>query len=139
MMENPSTNMFAKIGIMSKKYNPQDLIDWLLGQMKQKGWGVRETAKRAGISHPLISDALKGIQPSEKTCILLAVTFGESVEQVLIFGGHLTKREVDGNPLKKTLIKQVDTLDDAEVEEAIWYVRSIKQRPAQFKKGTISN
>lgn len=125
--------MFA----MSSRYNSKSFIEWLEGMMKIKGWGVRETAKQAGVSHPIISDILQGQQPSEKTCVLLAVLFNVSVEYILVLGGHLSPRNIDGNLLQRTLAKEVETLDDNETEEALRYVRFIKERPAS-KKGVVA-
>lgn len=65
------------------------LSDWLTTHMKNNNLGTRETARRAGISHPLISDILNGGRPSLETCTVLAELFKTPPEQVLRMAGLL--------------------------------------------------
>ena len=64
-------------------HNTNKLIEWLKKNMEAKNFGVRETARMAGISHPLISDVLKGGKPSYETCLALANLFKTPPEEVL--------------------------------------------------------
>ncbi len=59
---------------------PTEIASWLQKNMDAKNWGVRETARRAHISHPIISDILNGGQPSFETCKALANLFGVKPE-----------------------------------------------------------
>jgi len=69
---------------MAKKAAPQKFIDWLTGQMEAHNLGIRETAKRIGVSHPTISEIVTyHNMPSFETCIALAKAFGVSPLYVL--------------------------------------------------------
>ena len=65
------------------------LSDWLNTHMQLDNLGTRETARRAGISHPLISDILNGGKPSLETCSVLAELFKTPPEEVLRMAGLL--------------------------------------------------
>lgn len=69
---------------------PQEFIEWLNNQMQIQGWGIRETARKANISHTSISMILGGGQPSFDTCVALAHAFGVSIIQTLVMAGLLT-------------------------------------------------
>ncbi|MFH2040134.1 MAG: helix-turn-helix transcriptional regulator [Chloroflexota bacterium] len=71
---------------MEKKHT---LSDWLTTHMQINNLGTRETARRAGISHPLISDILNGGKPSLETCSVLAELFNTPPEEVLRMAGLL--------------------------------------------------
>src|SRR5688572_3256147 len=91
---------------------PKEFIDWLNQQMKSRNWSVRETAKKAGISHTPISHAINGERPSYKTCIALADAFKTPRETVVRLAGHLptpaswTEELTEWNELYKKLSKE---------------------------------
>ena len=68
------------------------LAYWLELEMRNKGWGVREVARRAGLSHPIISDALNGGNVSFETCKALASLFHIPPEEVFRKAGLLPPR-----------------------------------------------
>lgn len=70
-------------------YSAEMFVDWLNEQMKNNNWSVRETARRAGISHTPLSFILNGNQPSFETCVALAKAFRVPEEQVLRLAGLL--------------------------------------------------
>jgi transcriptional regulator with XRE-family HTH domain len=80
--------------------NTDVLIDWLKTRMELSNYGVRETARMAGLSHPLISDIVNGRKPSYETCIALAQLFNTPPEEVLRLAGLLPSK------LEKDVIKE---------------------------------
>lgn len=83
---------------MAKKPAPQKFIEWLTGQMEANNLGIRETAKKVGVSHPTISEMVTyGNMPSYETCVALAKAFNVPPLQVLQLAGmmpsSITERE----------------------------------------------
>ena len=58
---------------------PPEFIKWLEGEIKERGWSIRETARRANVSHSLLSNILSlGEQPSLDTSDALAEALGKT-------------------------------------------------------------
>ncbi len=74
---------------------PEEFIHWLMDQIKTRGWTIRETARRAGISHTSISYTLGGDPPSFDTCMALARAFDAPPIFVLTLAGLLPKADAD--------------------------------------------
>jgi transcriptional regulator with XRE-family HTH domain len=95
--------------------------------MKEKGWGVRELARRAGVSHPIISDALNGKGASFDTCKALAFLFRVPAEQVLRMAGLLPNKTA-----KVEIVERAEhlygllTLDNQ--RKALEYLEFLKQQ-----------
>lgn len=87
---------------MNEKFQ---LSEWLTTNMQIHNLSTRETARRAGISHPLISDILNGGKPSLETCTVLAVLFNSPPEQVLRLAGLLPPK-----PVKDVIQERADYL-----------------------------
>ena len=87
---------------MTKKALPQ-FVRWLKKTMKEKGWGLRETARRAGLTHSPLSYILtNGAMPSFDTCVGLAKAFDVPLESVLVGAGFLPG--VDDDPTREEII-----------------------------------
>lgn len=78
-----------------------ELAVWLDRQMKERNWSIRETARRANLSHPLVSDILKGLKPTAHTCKALAGVFGEKDITVMRMAG-IVDSEPDTDPWVET-------------------------------------
>jgi transcriptional regulator with XRE-family HTH domain len=83
--------------------NAKDLINWLSSNMEKNNWSVRETARKAGLSHPTISDILNGDQPSYETCKKLAKLFKAPAENIFRIAGLL--------PLKLSADELLDRIE----------------------------
>ena len=67
-----------------KRRASKSFITWLKTEMNRKDWGITVTAKKAGLSHPVISDIMNfQLQPSFETCVGLAKAFEMPPEEVL--------------------------------------------------------
>jgi transcriptional regulator with XRE-family HTH domain len=105
---------------MSPKY-PNNLPVWLKLRMESQNWGVRELARRAGVSHPRISDALNGKEPSLDTAIVLARLFKETPEAILRIAGVLPPiPEID--EFREALIKETQDMSRDELYELLAYI-----------------
>ncbi len=67
-----------------------DLASWLDNELEERGWSIREMARRAGVSHTAIASALnrKG-RPSTDLCVAIADTLGVSAIEVVQRAGIL--------------------------------------------------
>jgi transcriptional regulator with XRE-family HTH domain len=105
---------------MSPKY-VNNLPVWLKLKMESQNWGVRELARRAGVSHPRISDVLNGKEPSLDTAIVLGKLFKESPESILRTAGVLAPiPEID--EFRETLIKETMDMSRDELHELLAYI-----------------
>lgn len=86
------------------------------------GMGVREVARKIGISHPVVIDLQSGACPSEGTCVKIATAFNLPTDFVLAKAGH--RKDYQSDNLVEViyhLTKQLPTtLDKEDVAE---YVR----------------
>ena len=102
-------------------HNPNKLIEWLNKNMEAKNFGVRETARMAGISHPLISDVLKGGKPSYETCLALANLFKTPPEEVLRMASMLPPKPAQ-DVVKERADYLMEQLSPANQKRAIDYL-----------------
>ena len=66
------------------------LATWLNAQVKEKGWSLRETGRRAGVSHTTIVKIANGmIDPTIAQCRSLARAFGMPLEDIFQIAGVL--------------------------------------------------
>jgi len=67
-----------------------DLASWLDDELAERGWSIREMARRAGVSHTAIASALnrKG-RPSAELCVAIADVLGVSAIEVVQRAGIL--------------------------------------------------
>lgn len=103
------------------------LSEWLTTNMQINNLGIRETARRAGISHPLISDILNGGKPSLETCSVLAGLFKTPPEQVLRLAGLLPPKA------HKDIIQEradflMERLSPAKQQQAVEYLEFLVSR-----------
>ncbi len=105
------------------KQAPQEFVSWLQAEMNSHNWSSRETARRAGISHPLILDILNfNKQPSFKTCVVLARIFNLAPEDVVRRAGLLPPvQETDAK--KETLLHLYEQMSPEDRNELIEIAR----------------
>ena len=102
-------NMF----FMAKNLNPETLrkfITWLDGETSKRGLSDAQLAKKAGISHPVISKARSGIQPiGWEACVAIATALELPPDTVLIKAGLLPAK-AEESPLNDEIIYLMGTL-----------------------------
>ena len=65
-----TTNRYA---IYDKMYSVMDFSDWLIEQMKQKGWTQAELARHAGIPRQIISNYVNRQREKPDSDVLIAI------------------------------------------------------------------
>lgn len=70
---------------------PPEFTEWFNGWLKVNGLGVREAARKIGISHPMVSDLQNAARPTEGTCVKLAIAANVPTDYVLSLAGYLPK------------------------------------------------
>jgi transcriptional regulator with XRE-family HTH domain len=119
------------------KTAPEELVNWLKSSMKERNWGIRETAQHVGVSHPTISDIVtSGKLPSFDTCLALANTFGKSPVYLLRLAGMLPQ-EPEISPHKEELIHILDQLDPEEQDELLDFAKiKLERQQRTFNQQT---
>jgi len=96
--------------------------DWLNEQMTECGWSVRETARRAGVSHPLIYKIRGGKPPSFESCLKLADVFMSEPTALLRLAGLLPQKpEVD--MLSSDFLRLLPLLNERDKRELLYLAR----------------
>lgn len=69
------------------------LSDWLTTELAERGWSMRELARRSGISTAQISDVISGnANPGVKFCQAIAKGLGVPPTEIFRLAGHLPAR-----------------------------------------------
>lgn len=81
---------------MNNKMVTMNLTEWINEQLRERGWSMRELARRADVSHATISNVMNGqTQPGTSLCVKLAVALDVSTDYVLRLGGFLPPATTD--------------------------------------------
>jgi transcriptional regulator with XRE-family HTH domain len=71
-----------------------ELASWLTSMMEKDNMGVREAARKIGVSHPTVSDILEGFQPSYATCQKVATAYKVPLTLVLQMANLLVQENL---------------------------------------------
>jgi transcriptional regulator with XRE-family HTH domain len=96
--------------------------DWFNKLLLDNDLGVREAARKIGISHPMVSDMQNGARPTEGSCAKIAIAFNYSADYVLALAGYRSYG------LRDKFIELIDHLamqlpDDEEKNGTAEYIR----------------
>ncbi len=106
-----------------RKQVSDEFTAWLEVEMKKRNWGVRETARNVGVSHPTISEIFTlGRLPSLETCKALAKALGVPVVSLLYLSGQL-EPPPDWSPALDELTQLFTQLEQRDQEELIEIAR----------------
>ena len=118
---------------MATKKAPTKFLDWLKTEMEKKGWGISETARRAGLTHtPLSYVVTNGEMPSFETCLALANAFNAPIENILRLANLLpeTDVDIDDEDLQK-IIDAYKHLSPEERGDIVAYVQMRYERASE--------
>jgi transcriptional regulator with XRE-family HTH domain len=101
------------------------LAQWLAKEIEDRGWSIRETGRRAGLSHTPIANILAGqANPGLTVLVKLADVFGASREDVLRLAGVLPPLPgIDEDATLRRMIEIVKRLSPEDREEVLAYAR----------------
>ena len=134
--------VFTKLDVISStkmgnllcvKIAPIEFVEWLKKEMSTRTWGIRETAQRAELSHPTISDIVtNGKQPSFDTVLALSKIFNQEPVNLLRAAGLLPPVR-DSDPLASEAAHLVGLLPEEQKQVAVDYIRFLVEM--EEKKG----
>jgi len=71
-----------------------ELVSWLNAEMENRGWTMRELARRSGMSHTAIAAVVnRQRQPTFEFCEKIARGLGEPPERIFRLAGLLPRRK----------------------------------------------
>jgi transcriptional regulator with XRE-family HTH domain len=115
----------------------EEFISWLKAEMGKREWGIRETARKSGLSPSPISYILSNReQPTFDTCIALAQAFDIPGEDVLRLAGLLPKPP-GFNPRTSEMIGMFAELPEDDQEEMLQMVRLRRQQREKRSKHKV--
>jgi hypothetical protein len=85
------------IKLIDMRMAPVEFTDWFNRFLYDQKWGVREAARRIGISHPVVSNLLAGELPTEGTCVKIAFASKYPTDFILSMAGY--KEDYHKDPL----------------------------------------
>jgi len=123
-----SSPLAKVVGIMTMRrvtmISMNDLVKFLNGELKRRSWSQRELARRADLSHSLISQVLsEQVRATPEFCIAVADALGEAREDVLRMAGVLPPLpQIDGDASMAKTLEVMKRLTPEEREEVLAYV-----------------
>jgi len=108
--------------------------EWLLGEMRIRGWSARELGKRAGMSNTAINDILNEYRkPTFKLCKAIARPLGMEPEDVMRKAGLLPSWNAEDTKLK-TIYRVMNELPSEAQDDLIRYARwRLAEERGQYK------
>lgn len=111
-----------------------DLATWLNERVSERGWSLRETARRVGVSHTTIINIANGqVRASPELCQGLARVFGVPPEEVFRRAGLLPPAP-DETPTIRELVHLFSQLPAEEQDDVIAIVRTLLARRREQRK-----
>jgi transcriptional regulator with XRE-family HTH domain len=104
-----------------------ELVLWLTKSIEDKGWSLRELARRSGVSHTTISLVLTQQRlPTWDFCAQVAQVFDMPPEQVFRMAGLLPPLSEDKEK-EEELLGHFYELDNNGKKEAIAVIQALKE------------
>lgn len=103
----------------------EELIKWVNRQLRIKDISQRELAKKAGVSHSLISNAMRGERPvTWDFCKAVSRGLNEPIWDVLKLAGFLDNipQEISQTEEVKTLILKFNELIQENKDDVLKYI-----------------
>jgi transcriptional regulator with XRE-family HTH domain len=105
-----------------------NLSEWLANELKERGWSMRELARRADISHTTVAEVLaRQRAPTWEFCIAVAKVLRLSPQRLFELAGLM---EATAAPDETELLHAYRQLDSSRRELVLTIVQALAQRPA---------
>ena len=111
------------------------MATWLNEEIKQRGWSLRETARRMEVSHTTVVNlANERVTPSVNLCTKLAAVFGVPRERVFKLAGILPATAIGNDDGRKQEIEEYWPYLTAEDRDTIaMLTRTLYEKRAKYK------
>lgn len=94
-----------------------EFTEWIEDEMTKRGWTIRETARRAGLTHAAISNVLNDQRnPGWNFCVGIARAFGKPPEDVMRRAGLLPRLPAPKEHGEGTIQKLADLIYNLPIE-----------------------
>lgn len=102
------------------------LQNWLSAQLDERGWSAREAARRAGVSHTVITEIMNSNRlPTYDTCFKLADLFHVDPRKVISLAGLRNFRDEKADD---SMLAMFDQLTHEDQERVLLFMRAIIER-----------
>lgn len=106
----------------------ESFITWLENEIERRGWTLRETARRAGLSHAAISNVLnRQRNPGWDFCAALSRAFEMPPEWVFWKAG-LLERRIGADMSIEEIAAIVRQLPKEAQEDVVWFALNTLRR-----------
>lgn len=109
--------------------------EWLLHELEDRGWSIREVARRAELSHATINGILsEKANPGLDFCLGIARAFRMPPEIILRKAGllpQLTKSTEEN----QQLVEYFQYLDNADRDRLLVIARTLYEHRAEYSRG----
>jgi len=108
---------------------------WLSKELQERGWSMRELARKVGKSHTAIADIVnEQMNPSPEMCRLIADALSLPPERVFRMAGLLPPRIIGGeNEHRKTeLLDYFEALDERGRDTALAMLRTLYEQRGPY-------
>ena len=111
-----------------------NLVDWLNEEIGERGWTIRELARRASLSHVTISNVLNGNQrPGLNFCKGIAQALRISTEEVLRRAGHLNPEPPETAKISD-LIREFSALSEEGQDYIILFTKAVLEEEREKRR-----
>ena len=103
--------------------------EWLIEEMKERGWSQRELSRRTGLPQSTLSQTIRGKRKiTPDVCLAIARALGEPIEHVMRLAGILPPQESSDDSTISELIELARNLPPDERQQALDYIRFLYQK-----------
>jgi len=99
---------------------------WLSRERRDRGWSIREAARRGRISHTSLADTENGDVPSLDTCKGIARAFGIRDVDVLRLAGLIDPKPPTDMPVMEEIVQIASELDEDDQEYALRMLEGLR-------------
>lgn len=112
---------------------PEKFSEWINAELNQRGWSVRELARRAGVSHGAINNVINELRkPGSELCSGIAKALKVPPEEVFRHAGILPKASEKTVNMQE-MVYLFDQLEDDDQRNVIAMLRGyVKERRERY-------
>lgn len=109
---------------------------WLKDKIQDKGWSVRELARRADIAHTTVSRVMTGkLEPTWDFCAAIAGPLGESPIRLFILAGLLTNGNGNNETNYQALLQVARRMSPDQRREVLHFALFLLQQDQEGREG----